>query len=210
MIYASAVLALASFMGCDDDTERTSSPSTGGNAPRCRQGTFSIETTATGAGFAHPDGTPVTATFGTREQQTATTTVQGGAFSLSFDQPSETCNLGTIRYEPAALYIDVNRDGQCTLADDDVFVWLNSGGAAGGSNPVALSPDVEPCAQRLYSISSSHTEVDSLRDALRRLCPEVGDCLPFCRPPDPPMVSLPDRYGGFCGRDPGTADAGLP
>jgi len=201
--WASVVLALAASLGCDDDDDA------GDNPFNCDQGTFSIETTTEGAHFAHPDGTPVTATFGSRQPQTATTRVQDGAFSVSFAQPDPACNLGGSRVEPVALYIDGNGDGRCTLAEDDVFIWTVFGGPSGGKSRISLSPTLEPCATG-FSLSSFRDVVDDVRDALRRLCPEVGDCLPLCRPPDPPGEDLPDGYGGFCGSGPAAPDAGVP
>ena len=209
-------LALASAPSCTNDGDGGGPAGNAGNAGtangRCWQGTFSVASRANGTGFPHPDGTAVTATIGLANPHTVSTTVEGGGFSISLYEDNRTCNLGGTTSVPVALYIDTNADGACTIAEDVVIVWTATGGAWGPSSPgndVELSPATGSCASS-FAISYYHSGVDRVRDVARRLCPEIQDCLPFCRPPDPPGETLPDRYGGFCGRDPGTPDAGVP
>jgi hypothetical protein len=219
-LWHACALALTSSLSCTNEgggggSEGGGSGSAGAaSEPRpCSQGTFAVATRADGAGFPYPDGTAVTATLGLTVPDTGSTTIVGGAFSVSLYEDNPTCNLGGLTTTPAALYIDVNADGACTLADDVVILWSATGGAGGtseeGMNHVELSPATGSCVRSL-PLTYYHGEVDRVRDVVRRLCPEIQDCLPFCRPTDPPSQNLPDRYGGFCGRDPGIGDAGTP
>jgi hypothetical protein len=126
----------------------------------------------------------VRATFGDSSESAldATTSIQNGEFQIAFDSPLEGCNLGANRVEPIALYVDVDGDGACDLATDEVFVTSATGGPSGPRNQLILSPSIDHCPPSGFYVSGQ-------LDAVRRLCPDAGDCLPFCRPPnvgDPP------------------------
>ena len=154
----------------------------------CSQGTFSVETSLMASGFDYPDGTIVRATFGRDAPQDMSASLVDGAFSLSFNQPSETCSLGATREEPAAFYIDANGDGTCTLADDYAFVWIAESEHGSGTPSVVgagfpVSPDSKRCPM------SARSGAEPVVVAMRRLCPEIGSCIPFCSPPAPGTVN---------------------
>jgi hypothetical protein len=182
----------------------------GGNI--CFQGTFGVSTRADGDGFDYPDGTTVTATFGLFMTQTASTSVRDGAFTVAFVEHNAGCNLGASFPAPAALYIDVNGDGACTLADDEVFVWWEYAGPSSSysTNGMAipaegrrLTPNGEHCMPMPLSEGNL---IDETLAAVRRLCPETAECLPFCSPPAPTAYSQPEDFGGYC---PALVDAGV-
>lgn len=148
-----------------------------GYGPGCSQATFSLDSRVGGEGFDYPDGTAVRAYFAASSERavTATDTFEAGAFSFSFSLANEPCNLGAPG--GGALYVDVNGDGECSVTDDDVFVWAAQ--AIHPSSPdllVAFSPDSPQCLGL-----DPPTDAYALA-AAQHLCPSVGNCLAFCGP----------------------------
>jgi hypothetical protein len=143
-----------------------------------------------GEGFDYPDGTDVTGTVGYRPSETATATASlaGGSFALEFPGPIASCATATLSF---ALYVDVNGDGSCQLATDDVFV-RSANPESGSFAPLSLSRDSERCP------ALSAFRAPDVVAAARRLCPEIGDCLPFCSEPEPTATSPAGSFGGFC------------
>ncbi|MEY2929805.1 MAG: hypothetical protein RL033_554, partial [Pseudomonadota bacterium] len=167
------------------------------------QGTRSIGTRVLGQGFPYPDGVAVTALFVAKPAETALDRLEGGAFQFAFYHADDSCPLGDQRSIPAALYIDVDGDGVCTLATDEVFVWEPSGGILGTDRQVVFSPS-EPHCPPLSAYSAPE-----IIAAVRQLCPEIGDCLPFCNPPNP-RQSPGDNMGICAGiEDAGAMDSGV-
>jgi hypothetical protein len=156
-----------------------------------------------GEGFDYPDGTDVTGTVGYLPSETATATASlaGGSFALEFPAPIVTCASISLSF---ALYVDVNGDGTCQLATDDVFVRSANQETFGSFAPLSLSRDSERCP------ALSALRAPDVVAAARRLCPEIGDCLPFCSEPEPTATSPAGSFGGFC-TDPldGGTNAGL-
>jgi hypothetical protein len=155
-----------------------------------------------GEGFDYPDGTDVTGTVAYLPSETATATASlaGGSFGLEFPGPIAACASLTLSF---ALYVDVNGDGACQLATDDVFVRSVNPEGTGYFSPLSLSQDSERCP------ALSALGAPAVVAAARRLCPEIGDCLPFCTEPDPAPTSPAAPYGGFCADLPdGGTDAG--
>ena len=131
------------------------------------QGTLSVTTEVQASGFDYSDGMVVHATFGSYTPQNASDIIEDGAFSFSFDQPSTACSIGQRLTEPAAFYIDANGDGTCNLAEDYVFIWFA---------PALLS--ISASSQRCPPPENEYV-TDRVVDAVRRLCPEIGSCIPF-------------------------------
>jgi hypothetical protein len=103
-----------------------------------------------------------------------------------------------------ALYVDVNGDGACQLATDDVFVRSVNQVRSDPFAPLSLSQDSERCP------ALSAFRAPDVVAAARRLCPEIGDCLPFCSEPEPTATSPAGSFGGFCtDRPDGGTNAGL-
>ena len=165
----------------------------------CYHGTLAVETEVQASGFDYPDGTVVR----------ATDSIEDGAFSFAFNQPSEACNLqGTIE-EAAAFYIDANGDGACSLAEDYVFVWLAYSGVGYPSPASSSGPrfSISPSSPRCPMYTG---DADRAVDVVRRLCREIGSCVPFC------SASVPGQaYPGHvlectdAGVDAGPTDASL-
>jgi hypothetical protein len=162
-------------------------------------------TLVSGEGFDYPDGTAVTATVGPDASETATTSLEDGTFDFDFPAPLAACGLPTLS---VALYIDVDGDGSCQLAADDVFVRaVRPGTTAGSYAALSVSQDSERCPA-LFAAAAPNVVA-----AARRLCPEIGVCLPFCSEPEPTRPDpAGDGFGGFCseptdgGLDGGDAD----
>lgn len=165
-------------------------------------------TVVAGEGLRFPDGTLVEALFqDSRVPQTDR--LDGGAFQLTFAHHLQwgVAPCSSARPSTAALYIDVDGDGTCRLGADEIFVWQRE------RAPVELST-----ATLLSSISPGvpHCRLPTERPGVglvelaQRLCPELGECLPFCSPPDPAASESSEQYDYSCpaGADPGV-DAGV-
>jgi hypothetical protein len=133
--------------------------------------------------------------------ESATDALEGGGFSFNFFFPSEACNLGAGITGGGALYIDVDGDGECNPAEDEIFVWTASGGPPGTNFLVPLSPNSGRCQVLHYGAAAQALA------AAQQLCPRVGDCLSFCGAP-PSFADVSD-VAAFCPADgdAGAADA---
>jgi hypothetical protein len=174
----------------------------GGISSGCPSYRDDVGTRVSGQSFSYPDGTAVTAIFGVERPQTTVERLEDGAFQLSFFQGGS-CTTGQ-RYVPAALYIDADGDGVCRLATDEIFVWLPSGGSTGTNQQVVFSPVGPHCPTSVPDYLAADVVA-----AVRQLCPEISDCLPFCEPSDPMLPGSGGNGAACAGTDAGAQDSGV-
>ena len=184
-------------------------PARGGTGGECGgvggcQG-YPAYTRAAGSGFPLADGTPVHATLrddvgdGAERRDGV---VQRGQFVIDYPRPC-TCYSGGGGIAGAALYADVDGDGYCNPAVDQVYVWTVSAAGAGTHLEIALTPNTARCTD-----IASPEHRDLLLQAAQELCPAIGSCLGFCGS----SATAPENAGSplLCGAAGAGSDANAP